>query len=268
MSTELQSHRQRKPRRKDRKQKPNVDQIIKKAVGKSIQQMKFESTHSLMITPRYSSHQKMHFVRDVLRNKFAPATGLKTISAEDIQAMKDFRRELTSYVFGTQEPSLKLHTVVSNINSTGGSQVNTVWSQGWPIVAEVADFATCFEEVRVTKGTVHYLPYLSSHATVSNAVTQAVGVIDYNSVGAFTNYTDALPYDTCKIFRLENGFCGEAETKWKWHAQGQPDLAWISTADTTTFVCHFKTFGLSTIVASTLYGYLFASIYVRFRQVS
>lgn len=253
-----------------------VDRRLLSITGKTSALISLEAKHNVSVTvsPKATKAFKLVFIKKVLSDKLSGRGTIKErlgkCSATELTNFKSFRRELTSFLFGTQEPELKLALQTGYMSSSGASLYIPVVSIGWPIVIDRSDWDDVFDEVKVLHGKWKFRALLPYASTTSGIVRVAVGVIDYNNNTAFSTFDEADAYDTKKHYYLEFLPGEKSQQSWTWKDQGIPDLSWIATTDTTTYVCFHKNifFGAGTVLTSTNYGLGHGHAFVRFRQVN
>jgi len=110
-----------------------------------------------------------------------------------------------------------------------------------------------------------YSAYGASASTI--AAMPIITVVDYDDASAIANIANGLQYDTSKIlfFGTHNPKIMNTRPA---QPEGQPDLAWVTTA-TPTVPFWFKFYSITTLVPSSqAVGYCYIEAEVEFRQVA
>jgi hypothetical protein len=192
-----------------------------------------------------------------------------TPTTEQKLAKRDHMRGMVREVLGTQQPIIRCRTGGSNLTTNGSSVLPTVIQMDVTGIASWSSFAALFDEYRVRKAHLHVLPTFMGSTTVIGTGTPTVQFIrvavDYDDATAISSSTAALQYDAAINFPL-----GSANPKeWLLTAlpEGQPDLAWVTTA-TPTVPFWFKFYNLSTgLTASANVGIAYIECDVEFRAL-
>lgn len=192
---------------------------------------------------------------------------LSKLSTDDLANFHRERKAFVHYVFGTAEPMFPIYGTHTDY-STDGSGILSISGQnfGWGYVFDYNDWNDMFDEVQVIRGHVEWYNTYLAVTAVQNPLI--VGAIDYGDSTAMTSYDAGSAYDTAQQFRtyLTPGHLS-CKTKWKWHSQGQPDLAWIPTTDVSTYVSFFKVKQHTAGVVSQQVGVTISHYVVKFRQI-
>lgn len=179
-----------------------------------------------------------------------------------------FLRSHVSVVFGTQEPTLTLRTGITTLTSSG-TNLTQVVAMDVTGIAAWTSFANIFDEYRVKRAKLHIVPLYSGYGATASALAAMpiIVVIDYDDATAIGSLTNAIQYDTQKILHMGSAFPKEMNSKLAM-PQGQPDLAWVTTA-TPTVPFWFKFWSITTLIPSTAaLGYAYIEAEVEFRQVA
>lgn len=188
---------------------------------------------------------------------------MKREKPDMLRFKKNSVRELSRNLLGTWEPTYKFKKAsLSQVTLTVGV-VNTVVAISNQDLAAYDEFEALFDEVQpVGPFTVHYLAILTSTTHY-----YLVGAIDYEDNTALSTLTDALSYDTAKVFVGNPYLVGpSSNTKWYGHVQGYPDKDWVD-ATTTANYAWVKLFMYGNSSASETAGFIYYTIHLRFRQV-
>jgi len=271
--------KQAKPPQRKVEKKIDINALVEKRdreiTGLNSSALAFESKHNVRVPRNVSTkaHHRLGFFMQLLDAK-VPGTGalkqrVLSLTPTEVKALSTFKQEMTHMIFGTQEPELKLFSIWQYINtSIGGNLTSDAYPIQWGGANGIQDsssWAVVFDEVKMIHGemTYHGARYNNSDGA---SYYVSVGAIDYDDASS-TTFTNLSEYDTREFFNI-NLFPGsQSHPTWKWHSQGQPDLAWITTADTSTIVCWWKLGLITTLTSSVTYGTCQFYAYVRFRQV-
>lgn len=181
-------------------------------------------------------------------------------------------RRLAREVLGTQIHTIRLTTSVSALPTSGGGTVNQVvtvdpsgnadWSSG---------YAAIFDEYRVRKATLHVAPWANQVVTSTTALSvtacPTLCVVDYDSATALASASEALQYDTKKLFYLGQVPMRGDTYSIDFEPMGIPDLTWYDTSSI-TIVGWFKFYSLvATTLVSQNIGDFWVTHDVEFRQV-
>jgi len=268
-----------KKKRRPRKKKNQV--VEKPAAPHTVYVMPNGTRSAIRSTMRPS--QKVNLAVDVLKHHLGMTAGnpsitvamkLSQLKDEEVASFKAFRREIARWAFGTQEPTIELHSDYKTM-LTSGSVMTTGMSDpygiGWPMVADRETWGNVFDECRILHGRVRYIAEQYIGSSTSWKVAKFIGVIDYDDSTTIGNSAQALSYDTHKIFYLEIPYdASGGHCNWEVKPQGIPDLSWITTANSSTYVAYWKVYPFSnsvTLGQNTVYGQVYQSLVVRFRQV-
>lgn len=189
---------------------------------------------------------------------FARLSKTKDTDLKVYSATRSLFRNMAREMFGTWVPTIKLIGFATNLNTTGGSVFTNQVRFRASEIYYFATFGVIFDEYR-PKGPIKFevLPLQTQFASGTNAI-YFLGVVDLVDGTALASVTEAMFYDTSKIFCPMINFRGNMNTEkivWETRLMGQPDLAWLSTDTQTTDWCWFKTYNfLGTLAATTTYA--------------
>jgi len=192
----------------------------------------------------------------------------KFASPDQLFAFNAFRRREVAMQFGTQMPSLILRS--ANLYTTGivnAAQFSHVDTVSWFNCQGKAQLLILFDEYQMHGGWHHQYPGLTPGIALAASENMlCIGALDYDTVGVFTSYAQALYCDTHKMFYIESSTPGITGEKWKIEPQGIPDETWITTGSDHV-ICYWKCIGgiAAATVANAMYTYF--SVKVRFRQL-
>jgi hypothetical protein len=172
-------------------------------------------------------------------------------------------------VLGTQQPIIRCRTGLSNLTTTAGSVLQTVIQMDSSGVSGWSSFAALFDEYRVRKAILHVLPGFMGDISVigtGTGNTQFVRmVVDYDDATAIASSTAAMLYDTGIDFPM--GSHSPKVHKLIALPEGQPDLAWVTTA-TPSVPFWFKFYNLTTgMAASVNVGIAYIEVELEFRAL-
>lgn len=268
--------KQRKESERKPKGKVNLDAIVEKKIqqltGKTVLQLNLFQKHKLPV-PRSvptKPKQRLPFIMQMLDAKL-PGTGnfkqrMMLLQPQAIEEFKNFKNEVIHMVFGTQEPEVRLYSTWQYVNTVaGGVLENAYYAIYWGGLQDNSSWAALFDEVKMINGVFKYIP-VRWEVAADTPYYPSCGIVDYDDSGTVT-FTNMLEYDTHKLFHHMLLAGMDKEKDWPWHSQGQPDLAWISTQATTTYVAWWKQNIVTAMDASATYGIVYFSAFVRFRQV-
>jgi len=197
----------------------------------------------------------------------------KLIDPQTYDLYKKMFIQMGREIFGTWAPKLKLK---SASDLTGGTSLatSTVGILNQVIAINVASLANIsllwgiFDEYRpVGPFSVFFFPL-----NTSTNRNYAVGVVDYSNNSALGSISEAISYDTAKIFdafpyHMQN----VAVQKWKGFLVGEPQLPWTSTGgDANLGYMKFMNFSSSLLwpQSSNAFGVVSWKIEIEFRQMN
>lgn len=170
-------------------------------------------------------------------------------------------------VLGTQQPVMKVRTGFTTLSTTGTPNLVQVVGMDVSGITQWASLANLFDEYRVRRAdlkiTPQYVGYGASASTLS--AMPVICVVDYDDGTALTALSNAIQYDSAKILYM-------GSSKPSTHIvtalpEGQPDLAWVTTA-TPTIPFWFKFWSISTLIpTSGTIGYCYIELEIEFRQL-
>jgi len=125
-----------------------------------------------------------------------------------------------------------------------------------------------FDEYQIHAGVWHVMPgsVCGRFGPIANQ-TPFVGVIDYDSANALLFMSQAVAFDTHKIFYAESYTPADDMVKWDVKPLGIPDLTWYSTTTNSTSAWWKVISGCPALSSyNNAYWYYF-TVLVKFRQV-
>jgi hypothetical protein len=225
---------------------------------------------------KHQIHNGKQFVQNLFKAfmVYHVSSGLTSPSLKDVRDLTSTSnlkttRGLVRQVLGTQEPVFKLRSDISVIVSTAGSVINTVINMDVTGIHDWASWVSLFDEYQLLHAEFVGVPYQAVTPTTlgaaNNDTTPAVVVVDYDNATALTSASDAIAYDSHKIW-----FFSKANTKllkMKVQPQGIPDFTWYDTA-APVISSWIKMYGLAnTAVASATLCAGYVEYTIRFRQI-
>jgi hypothetical protein len=262
-------------------QKQTIDQLVEarvqKLTGKTTAHVSLELKYGEFV-PRMiptSKNSKLNFLITGAKKFLAQFDGTpkgtlrerrSSLSRAQDGELASFIREMSTFLFGTQEPRLRLPSTGVTISIASGI-IHDELGIGWGNInsAILSDLAGLFDEVKVIEGVFHYV---SERIAAADAlIHKCVGVIDYETNTSLANFANGLSYDTHKVFSYDI-VPSESRCEWHWKSQGIPDLSWIPTSDTSTMVAYWKSYIRSTDSGSVGVGFTYFTATCDFRQVS
>lgn len=203
----------------------------------------------------------MNYVNKFLANTYP--TGL-TQTDQQTQFMRHHVRDF----MGTQQPIITARTSFTTL-TTSGTNLTQVVAMDVTGISGWSSFANLFDEYRVRKAWLHIQPLYQAYgaSATSIAAMPIIVVVDYDDATAIATLANAIQYDTARVIYL-----GSAKTSTHTAAparpEGQPDLAWVTTA-TPTVPFWFKFWSLTTLVpSSAAVGYCYLELDIEFRQLA
>ncbi len=189
---------------------------------------------------------------------------LSSLSSENLKFIRGHVRNF----LGTQQPVFTFRTGVTTL-TTSGTNLTQVVAMDVTGVTAWSSLANIFDEYRVRRAVLKMCPSYSGYGATATslAAMPIIVVVDYDDATALASLSNAMQYDTCKIV-----YFGSANPKVLLsevaHPEGQPDLAWVTTA-TPTVPFWFKFWSITTLVPSTAQvGSCFIEAEIEFRQVA
>jgi hypothetical protein len=279
--TRSQSQSQKSSKKKDTRltEKQRIDQLV----DARVQQLTGKTSSHVALVQKYghlisqgrptTSMSKIKFLIDGCRKFLAP-TGTGTLRERKLSLSKlqltdyqNFIREMSSFLWGTQEPRLRLPSVATTISIASGI-IHDELGLGFGTlnVTLISDLAGIFDEVKVIEGACHYVAEVTSGT--GSLVHKVVGVIDYESNTSLSSFANGLSYDTHKVFSYASIPGDNARCEWHFKSQGIPDLSWIPTTDTSSMVAYWKTYIRATDSGSSAMGFFYYTCTCDFRQVA
>lgn len=181
-----------------------------------------------------------------------------------------FARNQVPFILGTQQMRFKLKTGLTTLIN-GSPTLNQVVAMDISGVASWSSWANLFDEYRIHKATLVLLPiqcYIPNAAATGtvNVGIPAGFVVDYDDATAIGSTSALMQYDTMRPIWL--GRSDEKIFKIKAYPEGQPDLAWVTTA-TPTVPFWFKCYQLLNPPANSMaLAQIYLEVDVEFRQVA
>lgn len=248
-------------------------ELTGKTPGVLLQERRF----GVAVTPGSSVVMKLQLCLQALDSKLTGSGALSERMAklpeEELLTFRRFRQELTSYIFGTQEPELKLRMLSANVVTAATGTLTSTVNISWYSIEDYTLWAACFDEVKMIRGSCAYWPKAVSPTNSDAQSIIAVACIDYTSSVAAMTKEIINEYDTAKWYYAFNSFDGaESSTQapvWHWHSQGYPALQWHDMIVNYN-VCQWLSvgFGDTGLGSAAVVGRLERDVIVRFRQVS
>jgi len=153
----------------------------------------------------------------------------------------------------------------------GAPTLNQVVAMDVTGISSWSSWAALFDEYRVHKAKMViipiqcYVPSTASTGTVNVGIPTGV-VVDYDDATAVASTTAIMLYDTLKIVFL--GRTDEVRSTITARPEGQPDLAWVTTASP-TIPFWWKFYQLLNPPANSMaLAQLYLEIEIEFRQVA
>lgn len=169
---------------------------------------------------------------------------------------------------GTQQPILTARTGFT-VLTTSGTNLTQVVSMDVTGISGWSSFANLFDEYRVRKAKLHILPYYIGYgaSATSLASMPIIVVVDYDDATALSTSAQAIQYDTEKIIYFGSSK-PVVHTAKPAQPEGQPDLAWVTTASPTV-PFWFKFYSITTLVPSSAsIGQIYLEVEIEFRQLA
>jgi len=170
-------------------------------------------------------------------------------------------------VLGTQQPVMKLRTSFTTLSTTGTPNLVQVVSMDVTGTTQWASFANIFDEYRVRRATLKVVPQYTGFGSTAAALSAmpVICAVDYDDGTAISSLANAIQYDSAKVIYL--GSAKPSTMKITASPEGQPDLAWVTTA-TPTVPFWFKFWSLSTLIpTSATIAYCYIEHEIEFRQI-
>ena len=217
-----------------------------------------------------SRKKDMQYVDSELVEKFG---SLKSLNPDMYKTYLSLMREMTRNIFGVWQPKILLKSaddtnggtpVVTNVGST---LVNVLSVQS-SACASISLLWAIFDEYRA----VGPFRCFFTPADTSTSRLYGVGVIDYSNNSNLASVSEAMSYDTMKIFDIvPYHFVDAGIAKWNGRVIGIPDLTWVTTG-TNIVWAYWKTYSFNAADASwgisTTYGWWTFEVEVEFRQLN
>jgi len=172
---------------------------------------------------------------------------------------------------GTQAPVIRLYMSNTTITTAASTIYSTVFTVSASTLLNFSDFAACFDEYRVLRGEIQYVPFVTAANSTPSVSAQGfcVAVVDYANSGALASLSTALSHDTRRLFSLiVNARVKPAIAIERWPLQFEklPDEEWISVSTTGTAFAYWKPFaGTIHGLGNNDVGYLMGWVDVQFR---
>lgn len=199
---------------------------------------------------------------------FSRFQGLRSGDTKKFETMRSMFRNMSKDIFGTWMPKIKFHSTSTNIACVTGVLTSVMRLRAGDL-AYFTSLAGVFDEYRFAGPVeVNYRPTYEV-ATTGNIWPYGIGVIDLVDSTVLASIGGSLFYDTAKIFLLAMPRASEGApvVTWKTRLLGQPDLAWLDTAATTTDVAWFKTYNYLNVSGSVTFGATEWVVEIEFRQL-
>lgn len=152
--------------------------------------------------------------------------------------------------------------------TTSGTNLTQVVGMDVTGITQWSSIANLFDEYRVRSAKLVVAPSYSGYgaAATSLAAMPVVCVVDYDDATAIASSTNAMQYDSAEIFYLGSS-APKTHVK-SAYPEGQPDLAWVTTASPTV-PFWFKFWSLTSLVpTSAQVGTVFLEVEIEFRQLA
>ncbi len=205
------------------------------------------------------------FTKMVLETSGMSLSELKTpIEPVKMKWMKGHVRTL----FGTQQPILNVTTGVTTLTSSG-TNLTQVVAMDVSGVAAWSSLANLFDEYRVRRAQLHIQPLYSGYGGTAStlAAMPIIVVVDYDDATAIASLTNAMQYDTKKILFLGSAMPTNLKSKLA-QPEGQPDMAWVTTATPVT-PFWWKFWSITNLIpSSAAVGYCYITAEIEFRQMA
>lgn len=188
----------------------------------------------------------------------------RTLEAQRLKWMKGHVREF----LGTQQPIFTLKTGITTL-TTSGTNLTQVVAMDVTGVTAWSSLANLFDEYRVRKAVLHIMPLYQSYGASATTIAALpiIVVVDYDDATAIASSTNAQQYDTYKLLYLGSASCKTLKSKTA-YPEGQPDLAWVTTASPTV-PFWWKFWSVTSLVPSSAQvGYAYIEAEIEFRQVA
>ncbi len=231
-----------------------------KAKGEDKRKIKSSKKHKKKVASSSSRsfssvHKKLISVHNVDVTK---------ISLENIKFIRGHVRNF----LGTQQPIFTFRTGVTSLVTSGTNLLQVVGMDVTGVTAW-SSLAAIFDEYRVRRAVLKMMPsYAGFGASATTlAAMPIVVVVDYDDATALASLTNAMQYDTSKIVYF-GGSHPKVLTSEHALPEGQPDLAWVTTASPTV-PFWFKFYSVTSLVPSSAQvGTCFIEVEIEFRQVA
>lgn len=181
---------------------------------------------------------------------------------------KKFYRSHVREFLGTQQPTFTLRTSFTTLTTTS-TNLTQVIGMDVTGISPWSSIANLFDEYRVRKAKLHIAPLYQSYGASATALAAMpiIVVVDYDDATALGSLAAAVQYDTMKLLYLGGSNCKTHSAK-EARPEGQPDLAWVTTA-TPTVPFWWKFWSLTNLVpSSAAIGYAYIEVDIEFRQVA
>lgn len=198
---------------------------------------------------------------------------LKVLNVEMHKTYLTLMRQMAKNIFGVWQPKIMMKSADDTnggtpvVTNAGSTLVNALTVQS-SVLASISLLWAIFDEYRpVGPFRCFFTP-----SDTSTSRLYGIGVIDYSNSGVLTSVSEAMSYDTMKIFDVvPYHFADSGIAKWKGHVVGIPDLTWI-TSGTNAIYAYWKTYSFNAADGSwsisSTYGYWTFEIEIEFRQLN
>jgi len=242
--------RRDKSHKKDRKKSNNERKIVTK---RSKHFLPMHLTHSLSKLNIKIEELLLCTHKDILQ----------AIKLNDLR-LKQWRGMVRDFL-GTQQPIFRLKTGFTTVSTTTTTLVQVV-AMDVSGIPNWSSWATLFDEYRIRVAQLVCQPAYDKSGSAATALYANIMdlVVDYDDSAALASSSQAINYDTHRnvcFSGLKLQFSALAQP------EGQPDLAWVTTA-TPTIPFWFKFYSVSALIPNgTAIGYCHIRLEIEFRQI-
>lgn len=188
------------------------------------------------------------------------------LSSLDSEKRKFYRSYVPEFL-GTQQPTFRLRTGFTTLTTTATPNLVTVIGMDSSGITQWTGLAAIFDEYRILKAKLHVQPTYQSFGASATAIAAmpVICVVDYDDATALSSLTNAIQYDTARTLYMGASNCKTHIVEAR--PEGQPDLAWVTTASP-TIPFYWKFWSVSTLIPTSLgMGYAYIEVEIEFRQV-
>lgn len=185
------------------------------------------------------------------------------------KSRKSWIRGHVSEILGTQQPTFTMRTGMTTLVTNATPNLVQVVAMDVTGLAAWSSIANIFDEYRVKRAKLCIVPSYSGYGASATTIAAmpVIVVVDYDDATAIASLTNALQYDTHKEIYMGSSNSKTFYSK-EARPEGQPDLAWVTTA-TPTVPFWFKFWSVTNLIPSSAQmGSCYIECDIEFRQVA